>query len=387
MKRTLTLLASIACVAYACATPESDVSAGTDLALRSVGGSYKVTSEIVSYSGTFSPTYSELVHIPKPANGLTASVATASLFPGTDISTTLTFTGATDTTANGIAWSVSDPSVIGKTLNVNVSGTSTPITVSSISGTVYMVASALSYPVEDPFDKTFRGTKLAMDTTKASSVVIGGTVEGFPVTVTITPNFAAVAGAAVTQFVTEITTETAAPVSGATYTGTVYLNTAATTGGVEVAFAGDIYGDMLSILIPAGQKSGTFKFTTGTIYSVLPGWISASANGFTLNKALSADPILASLAVVTNPAISGAPVTFSVSLNEAAPTGGVKITLHSLDSNLVVPPTVTVLAGEKSATFVATPAVVSTSNSTTTTSYTVQASYTGTYVSATLTLH
>jgi len=394
MKKLLISISATLLAVAAFADPVLDVKAGTDLAVRCSGGTFTIDAPDFGASTTsdliLPGTASTLAHIPKAAAGLTASVAMGTLFPALGITTTLTFTGATDATTGGIAWTVSDPTEIGKTISVTYKGVPYSVVVTGISGTVYTVGSALGVPVLDPFDHVYRGTGLLPDPAHVSSVVISGSAEGvIPVTVTLNPDISGIGGASGEQFVLSVnlTGNAVNLVSDVTYTGQVNLELPAVPAGVTVALTGNLFTGLGSVLVPGGKQSVGFSFRAESVGSEVPGWITATAGGHSFTRTLNVLPLLASIEVGTVPAISGAPVEFVIHLNTKAPAPFV-ITLHSDDPNLTVPASIPVPLNATSVTFTATPAVVGTGTTLTATTPTyVSATYGGTIVRTLLSLH
>jgi hypothetical protein len=393
MKKFILCLAAGLLGGAAFSTPISDLTAGADLAAKCVGGTYSVTVSVVNYSASGSLVPSgvvpTIVHIPKPAAGLVASLPMSTVFPILGLSTNLTFSGAADATTNGIAWTVSDPSAIGTTINIKFGANTYPTTINSVSGTVYTDSNALGVPVLDPFDHNYRGTGFTNDASHTSTVTITGVALGWAVNITFHPQMAGIGGVPGQQFVlsTTIAGNAVNLVTGQTYNATVNLELPAVQDTV-VNFSSNELGAIAPVTVLKGTSSAPFSFTVNLVYGNLPVWLTASSGGHTFTKSLNALPLLASVAAVTTPTIAGAPVEFAVTLNANAPTGGFLVYLHSDDPNLIVPASVTVLAGAKTVNFTATPAVVSTDTTITgiTGTY-IEATHGGTVVRSLVTLH
>lgn len=358
----------------------ADIKAGTDLAVRCAGGTYTVGALGAFSTGDLIPTggVTTLVHIPKTANTLVVNLPTGTLFPSLGISTNLTFTGATDSTVGGIAWTVTDPTAVGQTISVKYNGTTYPVVITSVSGTIYSVASILPLPVLDPFDHNYRGSQINDDASQVGGhVLISGTAYGsIPVTVSIDPIISGIGGVAGPQFVLNATVDpnnNINLVSGQTYTGVVTLELPAAAD-TTVTFSSLLLYNFSACKVLKGSKTGTFSFSTNTVGSTVPGWLIAGTGGRTFVRPLNVLPLLQSITAVTSPILSGGPVTFSVNLNAAAPTGGAVVKLHSDDPNLIFPASVTVPATMKNVLFTVTPGIVSTGTTTT--------AVTNTYVTA-----
>ncbi|HUI56980.1 MAG TPA: putative Ig domain-containing protein [Bryobacteraceae bacterium] len=151
----------------------------------------------------------------------------------------------------------------------------------------------------------------------------------------------------------------------------VTLNQAAPTGGSVVLLLSSNTALMVppSVTVAAGAASATFNATTGAVASsqsaTITATLGASSRIATINLTSAAPVSVANL--VCNPAnlTSGTSSTCVVTLNQAAPTGGVAISLTNTNATLAVPPSVTVAAGAISATFTATAGTVAGSQSAT----------------------
>ena len=170
--------------------------------------------------------------------------------------------------------------------------------------------------------------------------------------------------------------------------GTVTLGAAAPSGGSVVALSSANPGLVAvpaSVTVPAGQTSASFAVNTASVTTTTPVVISASLNGTTVSTTLFLVVSRAVSAVTLNPSsvADGSPSTGTVTLRAAAPTGNAVVSLASSNTLLAaVPTTVTVSAGQTSATFTVNTAPVSA-----TATVVISASYEGVTQSATLTLN
>jgi len=147
--------------------------------------------------------------------------------------------------------------------------------------------------------------------------------------------------------------------SGQTFTGTVTLSTGALVGGATVTLTSDTPGVAAvpaSILIPFGSTTGTFTGIAGPVAGPVTVTITASFNAIARTGTLSVlpGPVLS----ITNFTLSpytmvgpGVATTATVSINQPAPVGGVTLALTSSSSAAKVPATVSVAAGQTSASF------------------------------------
>lgn len=145
-------------------------------------------------------------------------------------------------------------------------------------------------------------------------------------------------------------------------TGTVTLTEAAPAGGLDVTLtilnpagasfssAGDVSTSVLTIA--GGATTGTFQVYPKAVNALTPVEIRASAEGNFAVGVLTATPWLASLSISPNTVVGGNAATGRVRLFEAAPAGGVVVTLTTNNASLVqLPLTVTVPEGQDTAPF------------------------------------
>lgn len=176
-------------------------------------------------------------------------------------------------------------------------------------------------------------------------------------------------------------------VGGASVAGTVTLTSAAPAGGAVVTLskalsnggAGPVPVSIpANVTVPAGQTSATFNMATSSVTQTTTVRISATYNGVTANADMSLFTMLGQVLFGGN-IPGGTAATGTVTLHGAAPSGGVVVSLSSGNPSLLtVPPSVTVAAGQNSATFTA-----NTSPVTATTGVVVSASHAGATVSTT----
>jgi hypothetical protein len=174
---------------------------------------------------------------------------------------------------------------------------------------------------------------------------------------------------------------------GTSTTGTVRLSAAAPSGGAVVtlskAFSNGSSGTVpvtipASVTVPSGQTAASFTIASSSVTSTTHVRVSASYGGATVNADMTLFPALGQVSFPGN-IPGGTPATGTVLLGAAAPSGGALVTLSSANpSVLSVPASVTVSAGQTTATFTANSAPVAA-----TTGVVVSASYAGTTVSTT----
>ena len=157
--------------------------------------------------------------------------------------------------------------------------------------------------------------------------------------------------------------------AGYTAVGTVNLNASAPAGGVNVTLTSSdtsVFTVPASVTILAGQKSATFTITARAVSSQSQRVITAtygtsSASFFTVKPIL-----LDGVGFDQSWGFASHTATGTVKLNALAPAGGINVTLTSSDTSVVtVPAAVTVLTGQKSATFTSTTGSVTSQSSST----------------------
>jgi len=141
-------------------------------------------------------------------------------------------------------------------------------------------------------------------------------------------------------------------------TCTVTLTQAAPAGGANVTLTNTnaTLTVQTSVTVAAGATTATFNATTATIGSNQSAIITATYNSSSANATVSlVAPVLVS-SLTCNPTSLGqnASSTCTVTLTQAAPAGGLTVTLATTNPTLVVPASVTVATGATAATVNAT---------------------------------
>ena len=141
-----------------------------------------------------------------------------------------------------------------------------------------------------------------------------------------------------------------------TSAGKVVLSGAAPSGGAVVALTNTNAAATApaSVTVAAGASSQTFSITTRTVTTNVSGTVTASYAGVSQALALTVRPIrVKTLAVAPNPASGGATATGSLTLECAAPAGGIVVALSSSNSGVAAPAvsSVAIPAGATSASF------------------------------------
>jgi hypothetical protein len=148
------------------------------------------------------------------------------------------------------------------------------------------------------------------------------------------------------------------PTDGAsTATGTVTLECAAAPQDIAVALSSSspdvATPDVSTLVIPAGDASGTFSVSVAQVSSSSSATITATANRRVATTLLTVATTLQSLTYQTPSALPGGcqPGRGKVTLSEPAPAGGVVVTLGTTNPAASVPPSVMVAEGTQTATF------------------------------------
>ncbi len=168
-------------------------------------------------------------------------------------------------------------------------------------------------------------------------------------------------------------------------TGTVTLTAAAPTGGAVVTLGSSSAAATVpaSVTVAAGQTTATFSVTTTAVSTATPVTITASYSGSSGNAILTVNPPAISTVSLNPTAVAGgAGSTGTVTLSSVAPTGGAVVTLSSNSTAAAVPSSVTVAAGQTTATF-----SVTTTSVTTTTTVTITGTSGSSSAHATLTVN
>ncbi len=155
--------------------------------------------------------------------------------------------------------------------------------------------------------------------------------------------------------VTGVTFNPSTVTGGVSSTGTVTIANAAPSTGISISLAakqGTPVSVPSTVVIAAGQKSAVFTVGTIPVSSTVAAPISATYLSSTRSGNLVvAAPKLYNATLNPSSVVGGKSSTGTVSLDGAAPSGGVLVTLSSNSPSATVPTNVTVAAGATSATF------------------------------------
>jgi len=206
--------------------------------------------------------------------------------------------------------------------------------------------------------------------------------------VTVNPRLAANSQlAALSGFTTSAVTMT----SGQSGTGTVTLTAAAPSGGALVKLTSSNASAVsvpANATVAAGATSATFTITAGTVGAATVVTLSATYSGVNKTASVTIEPtgkpaVALSGITLSSGTISGGRSEYArVALTGAAPAGGVVVSLSSSNPKAAsVPASVTVAAGDSSATF-----KITAGNVNTAVPVTLTASYSGISKTASLTV-
>ena len=151
--------------------------------------------------------------------------------------------------------------------------------------------------------------------------------------------------------------------SGLTATCVVTLSNAATAGGASIALASSAAALTVpgSVTVLSGATTATFTATAGTISSNQTAVVTASYSGSSQTASISLAMPAAVSSVSCDPDSlgSGQTAACTVTLSQAAASGGVAVVLSSSNAALTVPASVNVAPGSSAANFTATAGTIS----------------------------
>jgi hypothetical protein len=143
-------------------------------------------------------------------------------------------------------------------------------------------------------------------------------------------------------------------VGGEGGTGTVTIDMAAGSGGRNVGLASgsSVIAVPNTVTVPAGSTSGVFSFSTGVVSSSVTRYITATLGSSSRQAALTITPGgLLSFSVNPTNLTAGASSVGTVRLSGPARSGGTQVQITPNTSVITAPPSVTVPAGQTTASF------------------------------------
>lgn len=183
---------------------------------------------------------------------------------------------------------------------------------------------------------------------------------------------------------TSLTLSPSSVIGGTKSTGMVTLSGLAGPSGSTISLSSNsaIATPPVTVMVPAGQSTASFQVTTSAVSSASTASITANLGSANLSSLLTITPAnITGLNLIPNAVVGGFASTGTVFLNGQAPSGGVLVNLSSNSGIATVPTTVTVQAGQTSASFTVTTTAV-----TNDTPVTISANQGGTTLTATLTV-
>ncbi len=150
-------------------------------------------------------------------------------------------------------------------------------------------------------------------------------------------------------------------------TGTITLNAPATTGGVTIAITNSNSTAATvssTLMIPAGQSSGTIGISTSVVATTQTAVFSASLHGASKTSTLTVNPFtIIELSLKPTSVIGGISSSGTLIVSNLTGEKGLVVNLTSDTAECTVPSTIIVPKGKKEATFTVTTSIVDTSKS------------------------
>jgi uncharacterized repeat protein (TIGR03803 family) len=220
--------------------------------------------------------------------------------------------------------------------------------------------------------------------TSSSAAQVFAQSGGATVSATLTVN----PGGSPVPTLSSVTLNPASVQGGSSSQGTVTLSAPAPSGGAAVSLSSSssLASVPNSLTVPAGSTSAPFTVTTTSVTSTGTAVITATLGSSSQEASLTITPatsvILSSLTLNPTSVTGGNNSAGTVALTAAAPSSGITVTLSSSNTSVAtVPSSVTLQAGQISATF-----SVRTQRVSSNTSVVISATYIGTTKNATLTV-
>lgn len=160
-----------------------------------------------------------------------------------------------------------------------------------------------------------------------------------------------------TQKVTALSVTPISVVGGASVTGTVTIGGPAPAGGFVVTLTSSKAAVAVpaTVTVAAGATTATFVATSVPVAATTALTITATAGGASVKANVSVTaPAIAAIGLSPLKVKGGTTSTLTVTLSGVAPAGGTVVTLASSSTTAVVPASITVLAGQLTATQVVT---------------------------------
>jgi uncharacterized repeat protein (TIGR03803 family) len=306
---------------------------------------------------------------------------------GATVSTSLTVKAASSSGPTVSSVTLNPTSVTGGsnstgtvTLSSAAPSGGTVVSLSSNSGSA-SVPSSVTVPSRST-SATFNVTTTSVTTTTTATITATLGSSSQQASLTITPASGGPTVSSVTLNPTSVT-------GGSSSTGTVTLSSAAPSGGTVVSLSSNSSSASVSssVTVPSGSTSATFTVTTTSVSTALTATITATLGSSSQQASLTITPAsgsvtLSSLTLNPTSVSGGNNSTGTVTLTGAAPSGGASVALSSSNTSVAtVPSSVTVSAGQTSASF-----TVRTQRVSSNTNVLISGTYAGTTQNATLTV-
>ena len=169
-------------------------------------------------------------------------------------------------------------------------------------------------------------------------------------------------------------------IGGANAIGTITLPQPAPSTGLSINLSSSSVSANVptSVTVPANSTQATFTITTSPVPTLVVAVIRAAGSSMTGTGNMTINPPSpSSLGITPTSVVGGTSATATVTLNGAAPQGGLTVSLSSSSTNASVPRTLTIAQGENLTSFSVTTAAVSALDIATITASTGQGSATG----------
>lgn len=342
------LLSSLAAASCAALADSVDsFKAGKDMSFAITGGNFTGP-----FPGNLTP--SPAVELSKPAGSLNSTNDFYKFLPQFGLHADLTLTGV-KLNANLLRWNVSAPTLIGKTVNVTISGLTVPITVDSVSGHLTAAVHDLAFPKYDAAAHMYRTVSVASYSPTSNVITIAFHLYGSAYSANFNPLYSGIGGPKPAPFPTILSIGPLSLVggNGNVFNAKVTSSEIAPAGGFVVGISdpsAQLYTPA-TVTIPAGSTFVAFTMPTANSVTTQRVPVNATLNGYTKTSFVTIKPMLAGL-TATKSLVGGIPGAGSVSLNELAKTvGGVNVALASDNAALKVPAVATVPVGTNHVTF------------------------------------
>lgn len=275
--RGITFLA-VLLAGRALAAPIDDFRNAVNYSVKQLASPYTITGFANQTGTTADGTDFEI--FTKPSGSLTGTADLSALAGSLGLTGTAYMTGVQQS-SNVVVWTLTAPSVIGKTVPIDVNGTTVNVKITSVAGTLTGLLTPIT-PIPDPATGVGRNLLITPLTTGTNQVVVKGTVTViFPVTYTVNPsNYIGYGGSGVVQ---------------STISGTVNLqSTSASRVGKLVTLVARTASGIAGTYTATLDASGHYSVTTGLygdydLDAKVGHWLSMRRVGVSVRTSATAD--------------------------------------------------------------------------------------------------